>query len=454
MTASMQFHEVANIFPMMSAGEFESLKADIQSHGLIEPIWLSDGLIIDGRNRYQACVDLGIEPRFREWDGNGSLVTFVVSLNLHRRHLSESQRGMVAAKLANMGQGERTDLQLSANLQKVSRAEAAELLSVSERTVNAAAKVKDAGAAELVQAVETGRASVSAAAEVATLPQEKQAEIVAKGEVEIMRAAKLIKAQRKETRQAEKRNVIASVNSALDIAGASKSRIATMPHGSYSRDGHLLIHGDNTDPEVQKIALAGIGRVALAFADPPYNSTSEEWDGGHVWRQDFLAGAADVVAVTPGISSIQAFMQATEMPYRWSTATWITNGMARGALGFGNWIYTAIFSNLKSIHRNQQDFEKVTIRESDKFGSHELGAKRQKPPEYLTWLFSLLAQKGDVILDPFAGSGTSVIVAHQLGMRCVAIEKNRSTFEEMVARIDYMLNQYHLANATAKKKEA
>jgi hypothetical protein len=59
----------------------------------------------------------------------------VISLNLHGRHLSESQRAMVAAKLANMRQGERTDLEPSANWQKVSIRRAAEILNVSERSV-------------------------------------------------------------------------------------------------------------------------------------------------------------------------------------------------------------------------------------------------------------------------------------------------------------------------------
>jgi DNA modification methylase len=134
-------------------------------------------------------------------------------------------------------------------------------------------------------------------------------------------------------------------------------------------------------------------------------------------------------------------MQATKMPYKWSTATWITNGMARGALGFGNWIYTAIFSSLPSLHRNEQDFARISIKESDKFDQHILGAKRQKPPEYLTWLFSLFAEKDDVIFDPFAGSGTSVIVADRLGMRCVAIEKDYQTFCDVVARLDNYLDR-------------
>lgn len=91
-----EFHEVANIFPLMQGDEFEALKADIASNGQREPIWLhTDGSIIDGRNRYRACMDLDIQPVFRTWDGKGSLVAFVVSLNLHRRHLDAGQRSMI-----------------------------------------------------------------------------------------------------------------------------------------------------------------------------------------------------------------------------------------------------------------------------------------------------------------------------------------------------------------------
>lgn len=93
-------HEVANLFPLMSDEEFADLKADIEKHGLREPIWLFDGKILDGRNRHRACLETSVEPRFRHYvdDNNlGTLIAFVKSQNYHRRHLSSSQKAMVAA---------------------------------------------------------------------------------------------------------------------------------------------------------------------------------------------------------------------------------------------------------------------------------------------------------------------------------------------------------------------
>jgi hypothetical protein len=93
----MNFHEVANIFPLMQGEEFEIFCQDVKDNGLIEAIWLHpDGRIIDGRNRYRACQEVGVEPSFRTWNGKGSLVDFVLSLNLHRRHLNSGQRAGIA----------------------------------------------------------------------------------------------------------------------------------------------------------------------------------------------------------------------------------------------------------------------------------------------------------------------------------------------------------------------
>jgi N6-adenosine-specific RNA methylase IME4/ParB-like chromosome segregation protein Spo0J len=96
-----QFHPIANIFPLIEGEQFDQLVEDIRVNGLQEEIWLHpDDSIIDGRNRYRACLEAEIEPRFRTWDGQGSLIAFVLSLNLRRRHLTGSQKAVLAARLA------------------------------------------------------------------------------------------------------------------------------------------------------------------------------------------------------------------------------------------------------------------------------------------------------------------------------------------------------------------
>lgn len=91
-------HQIAGIIPMMSDEEFISLKADILENGLIEPIWLYEGRILDGRNRHQACQELEVEITTREYVGSDP-VGFVVSLNLKRRHLSSSQLAVSAVEI-------------------------------------------------------------------------------------------------------------------------------------------------------------------------------------------------------------------------------------------------------------------------------------------------------------------------------------------------------------------
>lgn len=175
----MKTHAVADTFPLMDRAELERLVEDIRVNGLREPITLhSDGSILDGRNRERACAVAGVEPRFIEWDGEGSAVDFVLSMNLHRRHLNESQRAMVATRLATLRDGQRKPpAPIGAPTQPIDVAtqnEAADMLNVSRRSLQRARRVIDNAPPEVVAGVDAGVISVTrAAAEVPKKPRKQ-----------------------------------------------------------------------------------------------------------------------------------------------------------------------------------------------------------------------------------------------------------------------------------------
>lgn len=156
-------HPAAEIFPPMDEGEFNGLVADIAAHGLCESIVLYDGKVLDGRHRLRACQQLGIEPRFEVWPNSESPQAYVISKNLHRRHLNESQRAMVAARLATMPRGTRTDIG-SIDPKLVSNDEAADMLNISAPSVKRAKTILRDGTSEEIEAVEKGEAAVSTTA--------------------------------------------------------------------------------------------------------------------------------------------------------------------------------------------------------------------------------------------------------------------------------------------------
>jgi ParB family chromosome partitioning protein len=173
----MQVHPAAQMFPLMDGGEFEALAADIATNGLQELIVLdTDGAILDGRNRFRACEAAGVTPEFRVYEGDDP-VGFVVSANIHRRHLSETQRAMIAARLATLRDGVRRDRQ-GAQICAPTQSEAAELLRVSRRGVQHARQVIDHGIPDLVDAVDRSDIAVSTAAQIAKQEPEQQREAI------------------------------------------------------------------------------------------------------------------------------------------------------------------------------------------------------------------------------------------------------------------------------------
>ena len=190
-----EYHELANLFPLMDESQYSDLVADIKENGLIESIILHEGKILDGRNRYNACNDAGVEPNFVEYEGEDAL-SYVISLNLNRRHLNESQRAMIGAKLANMKSGTRTDLTSDQLVLGLSNKDASEKLNVGLGSIKRAKQVQKEGIEDLQKSVEAGKVSVSAASDIATLDKAEQEVVVAKGEDEILKMATKIRQER------------------------------------------------------------------------------------------------------------------------------------------------------------------------------------------------------------------------------------------------------------------
>lgn len=95
-----EVHDLAALLPLMEGKPFEELVADIREHGLREPVVLLPAIhrdpemILDGRNRLRACLEAGRKPRFVYYRGStdlASLIEYVRSQNLLRRHLSPTQ---------------------------------------------------------------------------------------------------------------------------------------------------------------------------------------------------------------------------------------------------------------------------------------------------------------------------------------------------------------------------
>jgi hypothetical protein len=169
-----EIHPYAKIFPLHEGQPLWDLSDDIKEHGQREPIWLLNGMILDGRRRWLACVRAGIAVQTRNYEGDDPL-GFVISTNLHRRHLDESERSLAAAKLKTMKIGDNQHSEgVPIGTPSITIENAGEMLNVSRRSVARASKVLEKGGPELVEAVEKGEVSVSDAAAVADKPPEVQ----------------------------------------------------------------------------------------------------------------------------------------------------------------------------------------------------------------------------------------------------------------------------------------
>jgi N6-adenosine-specific RNA methylase IME4 len=227
------FHPLAEVFPLIEGDDFDELVKDIRQRGLRERIELLDGVIIDGRNRYLACIAAGLIPEdltapnaghlkyFHSFVPAGvdapsqdELLAYVISKNLRRRQLNESQRAQVAARLGKLQHGGDRS---KPSIEGLSAEKRAAMLNVGRASVERADAVESFGISELQRKVETGELRISTAAMIARLPKDEQVKLLREAApAAVKAAAKEINAQVREERRAN----VNALHAALSINSA------------------------------------------------------------------------------------------------------------------------------------------------------------------------------------------------------------------------------------------
>jgi len=443
-----------NLFPLQPE-ELKFLEESILAEGVRDAlvVWPKDGelILVDGHNRYRIAKQHDIPFKIKEKHFNDldEVLEWVDFNQLGRRNLIDEQRAIILGRIykRRKKQGERKDLEIvkkgtelkvnftlssvkpftKSNLNPTAQT-VASMTGFSEKTIR--------NAADFTEAVDKIKETSPKAAEIilcgkvkdalTTLPQvaKKSPEILqdiagrlekSPGKIkDILREIKFDKINSKEPDEVNKRFVKVS-------------------SGDWWRLGrHFLYCGDTSKEEF----ISKLPHFPFAFADPPYNVGVDEWDVNFEWKHDWLIEKSDIVIVTPGTASLFGFARKTTMPYKWSIACWIENGHARGALGFGNWIYAAIFSK-NNIYCNSQDFVKVSLSPKENDDTNHRG---RKPLSFIKWLIETFTQKDDVVLDPFLGSGTTLIAAEQMGRVCYGGEISPEYCSEIISRWEGLTN--------------
>lgn len=356
---NMEYHEYANLFPMMNSEEIKQLCEDMRARGYDQtaPIVLCGGKILDGRNRQLAADTVGVKPNYIEFTGDDPLA-FVIGHNLHRRHLNETQRAGVAAKLANLPGHRPGNKSPNLDTYSVSIPQAAMMMNVGKSTVS------------------TYRAVVSARPDLA--------EKMDNGEMTAYEAHKeILKIQRTDMRKA-----IAEVGASIPTSDKWHIYQGDIETWQAPRQYDFLI----TDPPYPKEFLRLYEVLAIR---------ANEWlkDGGLLIAMCGQSYLDEIYS-----------MMSKHLKYYW-TASYLTPGQPtplrqinvnttwKPLLIYSKGKYTGkIFGDVFKSDGNNKDFHKWGQSES---GMYDLISKICLPGQY--------------ILDPFCGAGTTGIAALRHG---------------------------------------
>lgn len=449
-------HPAADAWPMMDEERYAELRADIEMNGQREPITLCDGMILDGRNRYRACVDLGIEPLTRQYAGDPW--AFAWSLNGARRDLEATVRALIfkrcedgsakwvkrLAKIAEEGNRKKS---AAAQEGRVGRAAAK-----SKQTLVAAhddqrqksggkAVAREARAAE----AKVSPATMARADQIAKRPDLEQKVVAGK-----MKPAEALREIRSEKRRKELKEAAAK---------ADADRKADRPQWSILNvdviDGLESVRDEH-------------GPARLIFTDPPYNIGIDYGEGKLAdmardedymqWVWQWLQLCWDCLADDGSLWVMINDEYAAEYAVRIKDCGFTIRSWVKWYETFGvncsnkfNRTSRHIFYAVKDENAFVFNPEAVT-RPSDrqtKYGDSRAaaggkiwddvwqiprltGTCAERIPDFPTQLPLALVEPivlcasmpGDLVVDPFNGSGTTGAASIRNGRKYVGIEKS------------------------------
>ena len=431
-------HDLARMFPAQASGEFAEMKASIASVGQLQPIVVWHGQIIDGSQRYQACLELGQQPIYRFLDDDVDPIAYVIGANINRRHLDASQRAIIGYRLSEWSKvvghrnsdyprtGRKQDEPLHSRVggnARIKQGEAAKLLNVGNNSIRRAGKVlrPDGPAVPVLrEAVENGSIKVTDAAAVVNKPAEIQVRATQRvmeaqhgnKHLTVREAAKevereIVKEQWTE-RQKERRSAPQSNEATFFLAHCADLR-------------------DHVAPD----------SVDIILTDPPYKPDSLSC---YKDLAEFAAhalkpgGVLLALAGTSHLPQVMEYLCNTEgLTYHWT----INYLMPGGNLRFHTRAVRMGWKPVVWLVKGQSDG-------TDRFDVVEAPALAQQDTRFHEWgqneggfqkLLDLFAFPGQMVCDPFLGGGTTAVVARRNGCRFIGADVDPHCLDTTMARL-------------------
>jgi len=403
----IQSHEYADIFPMMDGTDFDNLKKDLTDNGFdrTRPIILHDSKILDGRNRFKACIELNIKPSFEKFEGEEPL-KFVISTNLNRRHLTESQRACVSQDCLPFFEAEAKKREFGGipvpNLEQGRSVEhAGKMFNVGKTYVSEAKKIKEVRP-ELFEEVKQGKRKL----------HEVFAEI--KKEETILKLKEDVKEVESEELNLFEGDCLTEINKIENDSVACL--IIDPPYGIDYQSNYKLAKHDKIDSDISD-AFKLLDK-SLKMVKPKMKKDS------HVYIFTTWKVYEKVKPIVEKYFEVK------------NCLIWNKNNWSMGDLN-GNYAekYEMIIFATQGNRRLLGEKRPINVLDFER--TNNSNHPTEKPVELLKELIKNSTVEGEVVLDYFAGSGSTMVASKELNRVSYGIEKDKNYIDVIKGRLKW-----------------